>query len=188
MTLADLPAINLWEAIFIALLTVGVMEIVAIYSHKYIMHGWLWSLHKSHHEPRTGWFEKNDWFAVMGAVPAIVLLVIGTGQNVPMLTAIGAGITGYGAIYFLFHDILVHRRIRHSWNPNRGYFKQVVQAHRLHHVVESKDGTVSFGFVYARPVRALLADLEKNGKGRIRASAKTRLEMGDLENAEKFQR
>ncbi len=182
-----LPHIGFVGGVGVALLVVGIMEIVAIVSHKWVMHGFLWSLHRSHHEPRTGMFEKNDWFAVMGAVPSIILLVIGTGWDLPLITAIGAGITAYGAIYFGFHDVLVHRRAKHGWNPQQRYLKRIVQAHRLHHVVESKHDTVSYGFLYAPPIRVLKAQLEANGKGRLRSSAKIRREM-DIENAEQFAR
>ena len=34
--------------------------------------GW----HKSHHEPRNGWFEKNDLYAVVFAGVAILLIVL----------------------------------------------------------------------------------------------------------------
>jgi beta-carotene 3-hydroxylase len=181
--------INLWQGLLIALALVAIMEIVAIVSHRWVMHGFLWSLHKSHHEPRTGMFERNDWFAVMGAVPSIILLFIGTQNNWPVFTAIGAGITVYGAIYFGFHDVLVHRRIKHGWNPQARYLKRIVQAHRLHHVVESKHGTVSFGFLYAPPIRVLKAQLAAKGTGKIRSSAKMRAEMGvDLNDAEHFAR
>ncbi|SIK49469.1 Uncharacterised protein [Mycobacteroides abscessus subsp. abscessus] len=44
--------------------TVVGMELFAIVAHKYIMHGWGWGWHASHHAPRTGWFEKNDLYAV----------------------------------------------------------------------------------------------------------------------------
>ncbi len=184
----DLPHINFWQGVLVALFVVALMELVAIWSHKYVMHGFLWSLHKSHHEPRTGFFERNDWFAVMGAVPSIILLLIGTSQNLPLITAIGAGITGYGAIYFGFHDVLVHRRVKHGWNPQQRYLKRIVQAHRLHHVVETKEGTVSFGFLYAPPIRELKARLEADGRGRIRSSAKMRAEMDLVDNAEHWAR
>ena len=189
MTALDrIPHINVWQGLFVALLVVAVMEILAIVSHKWVMHGFLWSLHKSHHEPRTGPFEKNDWFAVMGAVPSVILLLIGTSQDIPMITAIGAGITAYGAIYFGFHDILVHRRLKHGWNPQQRYLKRIVQAHRLHHVVESKHGTVSYGFLYAPPIRVLKAQLAANGTGKIRSSAKMRAEMDMVDNAEHWAR
>jgi beta-carotene 3-hydroxylase len=43
--------------------------------------------------------------------------------------------------------------------PKRGYFKRLLQAHRLHHAVEGKDGTVSHGFLFARSPAALKAQL-----------------------------
>ncbi|KPF78569.1 beta-carotene hydroxylase [alpha proteobacterium AAP81b] len=183
-----LTDVTWWQGIGIALIVVAIMEVVAILSHKYVMHGFLWSLHKSHHEPRTGLFEKNDWFGVVGAIPSIILLLIGTHYGLHMITAIGAGITMYGAIYFFLHDFLVHRRVKHRWNPQWGYLKRVVQAHRLHHVVETKHGTVSFGFIWAPPIRKLKAQLEADGRGRIRASAKMKAEMGMIDNAEHWAR
>lgn len=180
--------INLWQGVLIALLLVAFMEVFAIVAHKWVMHGFLWNLHKSHHEPRTGFFEKNDWFAVMGAIPSIILLLIGTSQGWHVITAIGAGITAYGMIYFGFHDVLVHRRVKHGWNPQQRYLKRIVQAHRLHHVVESKHGTVSFGFLYAPPIRDLKAQLAANGTGKIRSSAKMRAEMDMVDNAEHWAR
>jgi beta-carotene 3-hydroxylase len=161
----DIPV---WAGLLAFVLTVGVMEVVAIVSHKYVMHGFLWSLHKSHHEPRTGTFEKNDWFGVMGAVPSIALIVAGSllGWG-DLLTWIGFGIAAYGAIYFLFHDVIVHRRIETGYVPRSSYMKRVVQAHRLHHVVESKEGTVSFGFIWAPSIESLHRQLEQNRRAGI---------------------
>lgn len=149
-----------------------VMEVVAIYGHKYVMHGPGWFLHKSHHAPRTGMFEANDWYGVMGAAVAIGFIWYGVQEGGGSLfTWIGAGITGYGAIYFGFHDIIVHRRIETGYVPRSAYMKRIVQAHRLHHVVESKEGTVSFGFIWAPPIEELHRELEENrlaGKAIIR--------------------
>ncbi len=44
------------------LATLAGMEVFAWWAHKYVMHGWGWGWHKSHHEPRSGWFEKNDLY------------------------------------------------------------------------------------------------------------------------------
>ena len=41
------------------------MEGVAWFTHKYIMHGFLWNLHKSHHKVHKHFFEMNDLFAVI---------------------------------------------------------------------------------------------------------------------------
>ena len=53
------------------------MEGVAWSNHKYIMHGFLWSLHESHHKPRKGRFELNDFFFVFYASVAMVLMYFG---------------------------------------------------------------------------------------------------------------
>ena len=156
---------------FIAVVTafILIMEGVAWVAHKYVMHGFLWSLHQSHHAPRTGAFEKNDWFAVFFSIPSIALIYIGVNHWTPALAA-GIGILGYGLIYFFFHDMLVHRRIDTGLRPKKGYLARVVQAHRLHHAVESKEGCVSFGFVFA-PSPQHLKRLMKDTEGaRLRAA------------------
>lgn len=144
------------------------MEGIAWLSHKYVMHGWLWSWHKSHHEPRLGVFEKNDLFGVVFALPSIILIYIGVNHWTPALAA-GIGIFCYGLIYFVYHDILVHRRIDFGWRPKKGYFARIVQAHRLHHAVESKEGCVSFGFIFAPSPRRLKEMLRATDDKRMRA-------------------
>ena len=165
-----------WQVgIALALVTVVAMEGVAYVAHRWVMHGFMWWLHKSHHEPRTGVFEANDWFAVLGALPAIAMIFAGSqlGFGTGWMW-IGIGVTVYGVIYFGFHDIIVHRRKEIGWVPRGRWMKRIVQAHRLHHVVETKAGTVSYGFIYAPPVRVLKAQLEADGRGRKRSGAKVR--------------
>ncbi len=156
--------------IAIVLTFVLLMEGVAWVTHKYVMHGFLWSLHKSHHEPRTGAFEKNDWFAVIFSMPSIALIYIGVHYWTPALAA-GVGILGYGLIYFFFHDMLVHRRIDTKLRPKKGYLARVVQAHRLHHAVESKEGCVSFGFVFAPSPQHLKRLMQATEGARLRAAS-----------------
>ena len=151
--------------------TIGAMEGVAYVTHRWVMHGRRgWFLHESHHRERRGMFELNDLYAVIFAGPSILLLAGGVRWGWgDWSTWVGAGIAGYGAIYFGFHDVIVHRRIAHRIVPRSNYFKRTVQAHRIHHAVETRDGTVSFGFIYAPPVEALKAALAKNGRGGVRA-------------------
>src|SRR5580765_6287229 len=138
---AMLALILLWLA------TVVAMEGFAYVMHRWVMHGPGWFLHASHHRPRTGRWELNDLYAVIFAVPSIILLLGGVRLGWwPGCTWIGAGIAAYGAIYFGFHDVLVHRRIAHRVVPRSAYLKRLVQAHRIHHSVENKHGAVSFGF------------------------------------------
>ncbi len=137
------------------------MEGFAWVTHRYVMHGFLWVWHRSHHEPRTGHFELNDLFAVVFATPAIIAIWLGV-RGIDWLLPVGLGITTYGAIYFLFHDGLVHRR----WPMPKArspYWKRLIQAHRFHHAVHTKDGAVSFGFLLAPDVRTLKAKLANRG-------------------------
>jgi beta-carotene 3-hydroxylase len=54
----------------------------------------------------------NDLYAVIFALPSILLLLGGVQLGWwPGCTWIGAGIAAYGAIYFGFHDVIVHRRV-----------------------------------------------------------------------------
>ena len=122
------------------------MEGVAWFSHKYVMHGFMWRWHASHHEPRAGAFEKNDLFAFFFAAVSIALFAAGFLWHRLFLAA-GAGMTAYGAAYFFFHDILNHRRFGIRVRPRGRYLRAVVRSHRIHHAKRGKDGCVSFGFL-----------------------------------------
>jgi beta-carotene 3-hydroxylase len=146
---------------FIFLASLAAMEGVAWVAHKYVMHGFGWGWHRSHHRPRTGPFERNDLYAVVFAGVAIALIYHGSGDHGPTFW-VGWGMTGYGFLYFLAHDGLVHGRIPGLPIPRRGYLARLYQAHRLHHAAGSRDGCVSFGFLYAPPVAGLRRQLKAN--------------------------
>ncbi|WP_312239911.1 sterol desaturase family protein [Pantoea sp.] len=152
--------------VLIVLLTIVCMEIVAALSHKYIMHGWGWGWHHSHHKPHSGWFELNDLYAVLFAGLAILLIAVGSAGAWP-LQWIGAGMTAYGALYFIVHDGLVHQRWPFRYIPRRGYLKRLYMAHRLHHAIRGREGCVSFGFLYAPPLPKLQAELRRQHGRRV---------------------
>lgn len=161
--------------ILLFLATVAVMEGVAYVAHRWIMHGVGWFLHESHHRPRTGRWELNDLYAVIFALPSVALLMGGAQLGWwPGCIWIGAGIAAYGAIYFGFHDVVVHGRVRTRYLPKSRYMKRIIQAHRLHHVVETRDGTVSFGFLVAPRPETLKAELKKRDRQGVRAPALVR--------------
>ena len=163
---------SIWAGLFLFVLTVAGMELFAYAAHRWIMHGPGWFLHASHHRPRTGWFEANDLYAVIFAIPSILLLLMGVQLGMGDGYAwVGAGIAAYGAVYFGFHDVIVHKRVPHRHVPRTRYMKRIVQAHRIHHIVETKDGTVSFGFLWAPPVERLKAQLAAANRAGIRAPA-----------------
>ena len=152
-------------------LTIAFMEGFAYVTHRWVMHGRLgWLLHASHHRPRSGRFELNDLYGVIFAVPSIVLIYGGVQDGWgAWATWVGAGIAAYGAIYFGFHDVIVHSRLAHRVVPRSTYFKRIVQAHRIHHAVETREGAVSFGFIYAPPVERLKAALAASDYAGMRA-------------------
>lgn len=167
-----LRAMPIWLGPVLFCATIAVMEGVAYAAHRWLMHGPGWFLHASHHRPRTGFWELNDLYFVIFAVPSILLLLggvqLGWGD---WATWVGAGIAGYGAIYLGFHDLIVHKRLNHRYVPQSDYMKRIVQAHRLHHAVESKHGAVSFGFLAAPRPEVLKAELARRGRAGIRAPA-----------------
>lgn len=126
------------------------MEGVAWFTHKYVMHGFLWIWHKSHHEPRKGVFELNDLFGFMFAIPSIVLIVLGSDGFTWYFFA-GLGIALYGFAYFLVHDVFVHQRVRWLKTTNISYFRAMRLTHHLHHAVHTKRGAEAFGFLLVLP-------------------------------------
>lgn len=160
------------SVIFAILLVAGTilaMELVAYVAHRWVMHGPGWFLHASHHRHREGMFEANDLYALIFAVPSIVLLYGGVQAGWgDWAIWVGVGIAAYGAIYFGFHDVIVHQRVPHRYLPKSRYMKRIVQAHRLHHATENKHGSVSFGFLWAPRPEVLKRQLAASEQARLR--------------------
>ncbi len=126
------------------------MEGFAWFMHKYVMHGIGWFLHKSHHEPRSGKFELNDLYALIFAIPAFILMLIGSPEY-NYIFWLGTGITAYGICYFVFHDVIVHRRLKYNRKPSGKYMQRIIRAHKIHHKKMSKEEGQAFGFLFAHP-------------------------------------
>ena len=125
------------------------MEGVAWFTHKYIMHGFLWRLHKDHHNKQSkGFFEDNDLFFLIFAIPGIICLFIGLRQDYSYLFFIGVGITLYGLAYFLVHDIFIHQRFKIFRNADHPYFKAIRRAHKVHHKHIDKEDGECFGMLW----------------------------------------
>ncbi|MEO0310713.1 MAG: hypothetical protein RIQ89_370 [Bacteroidota bacterium] len=122
------------------------MEFVAWFTHKYIMHGFLWSWHESHHSPRNGIFEKNDRFFLVYATAAIILMFLGH-DPLDYRFFLGLGITAYGLTYFLLHDVFIHRRAKWFDRLNSPYLTAMRKAHKAHHKSMGKNGCIEFGLL-----------------------------------------
>jgi beta-carotene 3-hydroxylase len=144
---------ELLTIVLCVVITIGtflVWEFVAWFTHKYIMHGFLWTWHKSHHTAHDHALERNDLFAIVFSTPCIGLLYYATLVNYnPYLIAVGIGIFCYGLFYFIFHDVIVHQRIK--WRPAKKstYLKRIINAHYIHHSKHTKEGCEAFGFLIA---------------------------------------
>ena len=131
------------------LLAFAAMEFVAWLTHKYIMHGLLWGLHKDHHKKEIyGFFEKNDFFFLIFAIPGIIFLFIGMNKDFNFLFWAGLGITLYGACYFLVHDVFIHQRFKVFRNTDNVYFKAIRRAHKMHHKHLGKQDGECFGMLW----------------------------------------
>ncbi len=124
------------------------MEFIAWFTHKYVMHGFLWVLHKDHHMPDHKRFERNDLFALLFALPSIILIAVGASADFNLLFFAGLGIAFYGLAYFWFHDIIVHQRLNGLSKYRNKYLDSIIAAHLDHH-----RGRGNFGFLFMVPIR-----------------------------------
>jgi beta-carotene 3-hydroxylase len=135
--------------VLIVLMTFLLMEGVAWFTHKYVMHGLLWILHKDHHNKETpGFFEHNDSFFLIFAIPGIAGLFFGMQFDYNFLFWIGLGITLYGFAYFMVHDIFIHQRFKIFRNADHPYFKAIRRAHKMHHKHLGKEDGECFGMLF----------------------------------------
>ncbi len=139
-------------SILVFIATFCFMEFMAWFSHKYVMHGFLWSLHKDHHlKDHKSWWERNDFFFVFYAIISFVFFYLdqlGYWFGLP----IGLGISAYGATYFLVHDIFIHQRFKLFRNANNWYAKAIRRAHKIHHKHLGKEEGECFGMLLP-PIR-----------------------------------
>ena len=137
----------LWILVLFA--TFCFMEFMAWFSHKYIMHGFLWSLHKDHHmKDHKSWFERNDLFFIFYALVSYGFVVLwGEADFWPGLP-IAIGIFLYGLSYFIVHDIFIHQRFKLFRNVESKYAKGIRRAHKIHHKNINKGEGECFGMLW----------------------------------------
>jgi beta-carotene 3-hydroxylase len=129
--------------------TFSFMEFMAWFTHKYVMHGFLWVLHKDHHKKdHDSWFERNDAFFIFYAVISMSCFYIAANTSFWYALPIGLGIMAYGAAYFLVHDIFIHQRFKLFRNANNWYAKGVRRAHKMHHKHLGKGDGECFGMLF----------------------------------------
>ncbi|WP_294315918.1 sterol desaturase family protein [uncultured Chryseobacterium sp.] len=137
----------------IVAVTFFIMEGITWLTHKYVMHGFLWALHKDHHDHSSdGPIEKNDYFFVIFALPTIMLMYYGTIQGFNYWFYIAVGIALYGMAYFFVHDIFIHQRLKVLRDTENPYLLAIRRAHKQHHKHTGKEEGECFGFLWV-PVK-----------------------------------
>jgi len=147
--------------VFIA--TFCIMEFMAWFSHKYIMHGFLWVLHADHHKKdHDSWFERNDAFFLFYAVVSVGCFLLWQKGIFELGIAVGLGIFAYGLAYFMVHDIFIHQRFKLFRNADNRYSRAVRRAHKMHHKKIGKEDGESFGMLIIK--RKYILDAIKQAK------------------------
>ena len=138
---------NTLLAILTFLGTFAIMEFMAWFIHKYIMHGVLWALHKDHHhKDHDSWFERNDTFFLFFAGLSMFFLMFAK-DYFWLAIPIGLGILAYGIAYFVVHDIFIHQRFKWLRNIDNAYARGVRRAHKIHHKHLGKEKGENFGML-----------------------------------------
>ena len=123
------------------LVTVGFlgMEAVTYVVHRYVMHGALERLHRSHHRNAAAEFarkspEPNDAFPLAFSVVVIVGLAVGFNvDGFTWLLPLLVGVTSYGIVYTVIHDGIIHGRIGWMKRLHLSWAVSLDTAHREHH-------------------------------------------------------
>lgn len=133
----------------IVVLTFILTEFSAWANHKYIMHGRMWHFHADHHKKdHDGWFERNDVFFLMYAIPSWLLIMFGMMNAYAWYTWVGIGIALYGFAYFLVHDVIIHQRFKLFTKSTNLYVLALRRAHKMHHKHLGKEDGESFGMLF----------------------------------------
>ena len=133
--------------VLVTITTFVVMEGVAWLSHKYLMHGAMWYFHEDHHTRTPGFFEKNDAFFLIFAVPSAYCFISGSLHDDARFW-VGAGIALYGFAYFVVHDIFIHQRFSLFKRTQNVYLMAIRKAHKVHHKHLGKEDGECFGMLF----------------------------------------
>jgi beta-carotene 3-hydroxylase len=123
------------------------MEGVTWLTHRYVMHGFLWYLHEDHHRKGPHFFEKNDAFFIIFAIPSFLCIYFGIYDKHQLVACIGFGIMMYGFAYFMVHDVIIHQRFKWFSRSNNKYIRAIRWAHKMHHKHLDRQDGESFGML-----------------------------------------
>jgi beta-carotene 3-hydroxylase len=139
--------------ILLAVTAFVAMEGVSYAAHRWVMHGPGMGWHRSHHLPPRGRLERNDRFPACFSVVGVALFALGTmGPAIGALVWIGIGVTAYGVVYLVVHEVAIHHRVPVR-TPDGAYVGWLRTSHRIHHLY----GGEPYGMLLPLVPRALRA-------------------------------
>lgn len=150
-------------SILVTLGTFVFMEGVAWFAHKYIMHGFLWYLHEKHHTGDHGVIHRNDSFFLIFAIPSWLGIMLGSMNGSWFWVSFGAGIALYGLVYFIVHEVYIHRRLNWFKSSKNTYLRGIKRAHSDHHHYLTPTPGVAFGLLVV-PKRYFKQSEKKSSK------------------------
>ena len=132
------------------LITTVLMEGVAWWMHKYVMHGLVWNLHEDHHvrDNHDSFLELNDSFFVFFALISIIAFSLWSIFGWQISLGIGIGVFIYGVIYFVIHDLFIHQRIKIWRKTKNPYLLALRRAHKILHKHLGKHDGECFGMLW----------------------------------------
>lgn len=144
------------------LITFFIMEGVAWGMHKYIMHGFFWNLHEDHHvrDNHDSFFERNDTFFIFFSVLSIIAFLSWSLLGSTIALGIGLGISAYGMVYFIIHDLFIHQRVKIWRNTKNPYLLALRRAHKVHHKHIAKEDGECFGMLWV-PMKYYRSEFKK---------------------------
>jgi beta-carotene 3-hydroxylase len=147
---------TLYNAIYVVLGFVLMEGFVYVF-HKYVMHGFLWRIHATHHKRGKGMFELNDVFLIFFASLGIAQIIYGLPEYSSAFW-FGCGVSVYGLTNFFFHDIVIHRRIRWTRTIRNRYIQGIIHAHQAHHKHTTNDTGEEYGLLLFHPRHLRLSE------------------------------
>jgi beta-carotene 3-hydroxylase len=135
---------------FLGWIVVGFLglEVIGYVLHRWIFHGVLWPIHRTHHVAGKHLLEWNDVFSLGFSGLTVTLLILGLRDPLHSIVfPLGLGGTIYGGAYFVIHDVLTHRRFG-RWRSKAWLLNVFRKAHLRHHQCTEKLGQEPFGLFF----------------------------------------
>lgn len=140
--------------VLIAAAAFAATEVASYVLHRFLFHGALWHVHRTHHDPAHGHGHGLEWNDLFSAgFGALSVGLIWAGRADPLASTafpLGVGVAVYGLLYFVLHDLYAHGRLGRMKTRNPAV-QAVKRAHGRHHRSLEKEGREPYGLFLFPP-------------------------------------